>query len=98
MPNEGRSKLPQIIRQNENELLTQWVALQMAELASGGQRVDERHVRDDSRAFLTTLQDALQQSDGRDITGPAFVGAREYLDELTKRRLLEGFSPSEIAT
>lgn len=98
MPNEARSTLAHIIRQHERDLVNEWVNLQMAELGGSRQSVDEQQIREDSREFLTNLLSALDEGDPRDIGSKEFASSREYLTDLSKRRLLHGFSPSEVAT
>ena len=98
MSNEARTELAEILKQNESDLINEWVSLQLKELASSSHGLQERQVREESREFLASLRDALENSDGRYISSPEFGRVRENLEAICTSRLTQGFTPSEVAT
>jgi rsbT co-antagonist protein RsbR len=97
MSTDRPGKLAEIVKNREAELLNQWVQLQLGE-SSSGRTLDERQIREESRDFLKSLQDALQQSDGIYISSPEFSAVRAVLERISSARVSHGFSPSEAAT
>lgn len=98
MSTGGQSSLPLILKQNETDLLSEWVRLQLIELAGVRHGMEERHVREESKEFLNSLVEALQQGDGWQISSSAFSHVREILESICRARLDLGSSPSEVAT
>src|SRR4051794_17105548 len=71
--------------------------LQKQTLAGRGDRVSEAQLAANSKDFLHALSAALSRGAGADIeTGP-WSEVRELLGELGRRRVTQGFSPSETA-
>ena len=90
--------LADVIAKHEQDLLSEWTSLQMAELAAGRRSVDERQMREQSRNFLIAFKNALTVSDGQTIAGSEWNPVREVLEKVSSSRLTQGFTPSEVAT
>jgi rsbT co-antagonist protein RsbR len=98
MPQTGRSTLARIIGTHEQDLLTEWVSLQVAN-STGRRGLDERQIRDESREFLNNLRSVLENSDGQQtITSAEWSPVRDVLERVTSVRLNQGYTPSEVAT
>jgi rsbT co-antagonist protein RsbR len=91
------SRLADIVRKHEEEILTDWVKEQLAAITLRQDLMAEGDLREQSRALLGALRDALQR-DGRDITRPEWGAVRDVLSEVSRSRARQGFSPSETAT
>lgn len=89
------TKLPQVLRQRQSEILSDWVRQQM-HAATNGNVTRESEVEEQSRAFLAAVCDAI--GTGTDINGPAWASAREFLKELSQKRARQGFTPTQTAT
>ncbi len=89
--------LVDLIEQNEQELLTQWLHEQERSIArrSG---LGREEIERDSREFLRLLRETLRDEPAGDITGPAWRGVHDNLAQLSRSRAEAGFSPSETAT
>ncbi len=88
--------LVDLIEQNEQELLTQWLHEQERSIARRSGLGNEEIERD-SREFLRLLRETLRGEPG-DISGPAWRGIHDNLAQLSRSRAEAGFSPSETAT
>ena len=88
------SKIPEILRRSETELLDDWTA----EQKHLRDRVSEADIRSDSRRFLQLLQEAATRGDASDIDTDAFRELRKFLEEVSNTRASLGFSPTETAT
>src|SRR5690349_19659371 len=91
------SRLPEIIRSYQSEILTDWMRQQLALAASGSAVVKEADLREQSRAFLDGVREALQRSGSGDTSGPAWAPVRDFIGELSRSRARLGASPSETA-
>jgi rsbT co-antagonist protein RsbR len=92
------TRIHEILKKYSSELLTEWLGA----MTAGGVRRDalmkEAELREQCAEFLRLLTQATEQGNLTDITSPAFTGAREMLDRLSRSRSLQGFSPAETAT
>jgi rsbT co-antagonist protein RsbR len=89
--------LAKLLRRYEDDLLQEWVQhqLKMSALRPGMLRDNE--LREQSRQFLTVFREAVQDDEHGDITTPPWAQVREILADLSRRRVVQGFSPSETA-
>jgi rsbT co-antagonist protein RsbR len=83
---------------NEQEVLADWVKLQ---LASGSLRSDlmkETELREQSREFLSLFRAAAATGSANAGTGGEWSSVRDFLTAVSRSRALQGFSPTETAT
>jgi len=92
----GKSKISEILKNSQSQLLTDWLSEQMA----AGIRKDlikESILREECREFLELLSQAVQQGDGTDIHSFQWESVRDMLTSISRSRTQKGFSPSETA-
>ena len=82
---------------NEQEVLGDWVQLQLASATLRSDLMSERELREQSREFINLLRAALATG-GFSMTADAWASVREFLTTLSRSRAHQGFSPSETAT
>jgi rsbT co-antagonist protein RsbR len=92
-----KTRLPDIMARDQNDLLREWVRLQTDFLSSRRDRIPEARVRANCQDFLTALTDALARSSGTDIRTGEWASVRDFLAEFSRTRAAEGFTPSETA-
>jgi len=88
------SAFQDVIKSNEATILSGW----MTELAGSTRRSDLINGADLQRQaaeLLRLLVDAAQMSS--DVQSEAFVGTRDFLKEIAKSRMDQGFTPAETA-
>lgn len=93
----GKSRIPDILKNHEADLLTEWVK----ELVGAGQRTSrmkEAELREQCQTFLRLMQEATQGDNLTNIQAPEWDGVRDLLAEVSRTRSMQGFSPSETAT
>ncbi len=95
MAREGTSRIEEVIRKNEKEILDDWVTLQLGATTRRSDLISERDLRDESKAFLSVFTDAVQT--GIDEEGRQWEDVRGFLAQLSRTRATKGFSPSETA-
>jgi rsbT co-antagonist protein RsbR len=94
----GATRIPELLKKYEAELLADWVKEQATAVGQRAGRIKETELREQSATFLRALQQAAQSSNVTDIQSDAWATARDLLSDISRSRGLQGFSPSETAT
>ncbi|HET7563677.1 MAG TPA: STAS domain-containing protein [Gemmatimonadaceae bacterium] len=92
----ANGRIARVLEHHEQDLLSDWVAAQAKVLSAKGV-IPESELRSQSREFLTLLRRATAAADGN-LSDPAWHETREFLDDLSRSRARQGFTPSETAT
>jgi rsbT co-antagonist protein RsbR len=98
MTAHSASKLPDLLRQHEAEILDDWMRAQLAATTMRADLISPKELEDQSRNILRKLSEALQRGEMSDISGPSWAEVRELLEDLASTRTRQGFTPSETAT
>lgn len=85
-----------VIQKHEQQILEQWMSLQLSSAARRTALIKEKELREQSREFLQSFAAAAQQ-DGQNIETPGWKAAKDLLAGLSRSRSSQGFSPSETA-
>jgi rsbT co-antagonist protein RsbR len=86
-----------MLQQDEAAILDEWVANQRASNATRSELIDAAEMRQQSKTFIAALREALRLHADVDRTD-ALADVTHYLQELSRSRAYQGFSPSETAT
>jgi rsbT co-antagonist protein RsbR len=89
--------LAAVLRNHEEDLLREWISLQLAALGRRAGAADEKSLRTNSHDFLAAFSDAIQTDGSGNIQGSQWAPVREFLSSLASSRAKEGFTPSETA-
>jgi rsbT co-antagonist protein RsbR len=92
------SRLPELIRQHEKEILADWMKRQLAATTLRADLLKETDLHEQSRQFLGAVQAAAQHGDVREAAGEKWAGVRDLLGAISRSRAQQGFTPSETAT
>jgi rsbT co-antagonist protein RsbR len=82
---------------NEQELLAEWVQLQLGATSLRSDLLSDRELREQSREFINLLRAAIA-SGPYSATSDSWEPMREFLAGLSRARAHKGFSPAETAT
>jgi rsbT co-antagonist protein RsbR len=86
-----------ILKKHERDLLSEWVGeLKQAGSASDG-RMSEKELQDQAGRFLSLLQQAAQTAGIGDLEAPQWGPVRDFLDEVSRSRVQQGFSSEQTA-
>ena len=91
------SLITDLIGGQEQEILDQWVELQMGALNRRGGVLPAGELRDEAQRFLAAFRAASARGNLTDVEGPEWSEVREILGELSLSRARQGFSPTETA-
>jgi rsbT co-antagonist protein RsbR len=90
------SKVPALIKKHNNAVLSEWIGYQLSAATLRADLLKESELREQSRRFLDLFINASQQNHG-DIEAAAWKPAKDILNEISRSRAAQGFSPSETA-
>lgn len=97
--NRPASRLPAIVGQHQQEILTDWINRLLAASSDWrAGRVQEAQVRDESARFLDLVRRALSQGVEFDSRSAQWSDTRDFLSDLSRGRAAQGFTPSQVAT
>ena len=94
----GASKLPEILRRSESELLANWVKAQLSATSLRPDLMKEAELRQQSTELLRLLSAAAEGGGFQDFEGSAWLPIKEFLTSISASRARKGFSPTETAT
>jgi len=94
---EQQSKVAQLLRKNERDVLQQWLSYQISATTMRADLIKESDLREESRRFLR-LFTAVMQQNGDDENAGSWKSVKDMLGEVSRSRVAQGFSPSETAT
>lgn len=89
--------LAALFEQQQNQLLDTWMRLQQKSLQNRVDLITESELRSDSQNFLSTLRGKVP-GPASDLASSEWSSLREFLNDLSRRRATQGFTPSETAT
>src|SRR5262245_15849413 len=92
-----RTRLADIVREHEQEILGDWISRQKDSLATRRDLMNEAELQRQSREFLNSFVTGTEGGSD-DIHAPAWRSALELLSRISESRAIQGFSPSETAT
>jgi rsbT co-antagonist protein RsbR len=90
------SRIPDILRRRQSEILNDWMRQVMSTGALRGGAIREDELREQCRTFVSLLTDAAQ-SGAEDIMSPPWSAVREFLAGLARSRAAARQSSSETA-
>ena len=91
------TRLAEVIRQHESEILSEWVARQKDSIATRRDLMDESELLRQSRDFLNAFLTA-SESGSDDIHSQGWRPVLELIARICETRAIQGFSPTETAT
>jgi len=93
-----RAAIPEIVEHHAGDLLPEWVDRQLAAGTLRRDLMKEDELREQSRRFLELFRKSMQNGGAQDVNTPAWAETRALLEEISRSRARQGFSPSETAT
>jgi rsbT co-antagonist protein RsbR len=91
------TRIPEILKEHETDLLNDWVREQTKVLTSQRGRMSDADLREQSREFLSLFQQAAQQGDLSNLSDPAWRDVLELLRDVSASRARQGFTPTQTA-
>lgn len=92
------SQLSQLLSTQETKILADWIGQQLTSDMARTHMSSENELRSQSRHFLNAFRQALEGEEITDIHAPNWTEVRTLLEEISRERARQGFTPSETAT
>jgi rsbT co-antagonist protein RsbR len=93
-----KNSVAETLAKRRGEIQSQWSGELTASISGFGKgRVTAAELHEQARQFLELFHEATRKLKLDDITGDEWATVRGFLDDLTKRRVLAGFSADETA-
>jgi rsbT co-antagonist protein RsbR len=94
----GQKSLSVFIRERKNDIETQWIEeLKTMSATSAKGRISPADLSRQASQFLQAMTAALEVKNSTQISGPEWEDARGFLEDLSRQRVLAGFSSDETA-
>ena len=93
-----QTRIPEILKTYEADLLTEWVREQVPFLNAQRGRISEADLREQSREFLSLFQRASQTGDLNNIQGTAWRDVLDMLTGVSASRAKQGYTPVQTAS
>ena len=90
--------IAQVLTRYEQELLPEWVDLQLEAVTLRRDLMNDGELREQSKQFLGALAKGAASDGKLDVNSAEWADVREFLNELSRRRARQGFTPSETAS
>jgi rsbT co-antagonist protein RsbR len=98
MKKEVGTVLPTLIAKHRDKLLADWLRRQRLIVKATSGQISEAELDGQSQRFLDTAGKAAQSGQLERVEGDEWAATRSVLDEVSRDRAIQGFSPSETAT
>ena len=97
MAKAGTALLAEILRRDQQSILSEWSRLQLDSISTRRELMSEAELGQQSRDFLSAFTIAAGTDERFDANGPVWVPVREFLARISESRARQGFSPRETA-
>ena len=98
MTPSGTSRLPQLLKTHEGQILRDWLQLQLDSPSSRRDLIGEADLQRQSRDFLAAFVGAAEAHGMGNVQGAGWGQVRDMLAGISADRAQHGFSPAETAT
>jgi rsbT co-antagonist protein RsbR len=93
----SKNTLASLLRSRRPQIFTQWTR-ELEQMASRKGRISAADLQTQANEFLDLLTATMQTQGTRDLHAPGWEPLRVYLEDLSRQRVLAGFSSDETAT
>jgi len=90
-------EIAELLRKHESEILSQWLN-DLSASTRRGDLMSEKDVKSQASQLLKSVTAAVQLGSGFDPRAAQWKPVTELLDEVSRSRAVQGYSPSETAT
>jgi len=95
---ERHLAISDLIAKDEPGILRDWIDSQVSTGTSRPDLIDSNELREQSRRLLQVMRKGLANGAGGDLKDASWTETRELLQDFSRARARQGFSPSETAT
>jgi rsbT co-antagonist protein RsbR len=93
-----QESIASVIAKNETLILKEWIRQQLGALTMRRDLISDKDLEQESSSFLKLFVQSFAKGNVEKIESSDWSRVRDYLDDLSRSRARQGFSPSETAT
>jgi rsbT co-antagonist protein RsbR len=93
-----KTRIPEVLERFEAEILAEWIKEQLAATTQRPDLMKESELHAQSTKFLRLLRDAIAGNDFVNLQQPSWRLVLEFISEVSRSRVIQGFTPTETAT
>jgi rsbT co-antagonist protein RsbR len=95
---ERSTRIPEILRKHEAEVLRHWMRLQLEAITRRRDLISDQELQAQSQEFLGLLAAAVQSGGFAEVQrGAEWAPVRDMLSSISRSRGIQGFTPTETA-
>jgi rsbT co-antagonist protein RsbR len=94
----SKTRIPEVLDRFEAEILAEWIKEQLAATTQRPDLMKESELNAQSTKFLKLFRDAIAGDNFVDIQRANWAPVRDFVGEVSRSRVIQGFTPSETAT
>ncbi len=94
----SKTRIPEVLELYEAEILAEWIKEQLAATTQRPDLMKESELNAQSTRFLKLFRDAIAGDNFVDIQRSNWAPVRDFVGEVSRSRVIQGFTPSETAT
>ena len=98
MADQDASIIPRVLAEDEAALLADWIKSQKLSGSLRSGQISEQELTEISRRFLAAFRSGASSGQFSDIGSASWDQTRGVLEDLSRSRAAQGFTPSETAT
>ena len=87
-----------VLKKHERDLLSDWVRELKAGASGADGRLSEKELHGQAENFLKLVRQAAAAGEMDDVSGEPWKPVREFLEDITRSRVAQGFSSDQTAT
>ncbi|MEP6886860.1 MAG: RsbRD N-terminal domain-containing protein [Nitrospirales bacterium] len=92
-----KSRLPDILKSHESDLLKDWLKRQLSDTTLRSDLMKESELREQSTQFLRLFREATESGNLTDLSGAQWTPVKGLLSEISESRARQGFRTAETA-
>ena len=98
MPSAASPRVSNLIAKHSKALLDEWLTHQHQSTVTRSNLLSDAELAEQSKRFLAAVETGVESGNVDDTTADAWSDARELLQEISRSRAMQGFSPTETAS
>jgi rsbT co-antagonist protein RsbR len=91
------SRIADVLKKHEPEILASW-SQNMPATTRRAELIGDAEFREQTAQFIRLLQENAQSGEFSKISDTRWAGMRDFLGQMTRTRVQQGFTPSQVAT
>lgn len=95
---KSQTQTADILKKYEDDLVNEWIKELKASGSAKEGRISEGELYSQAKEFIELLQKATQSGDASNTGSPEWSAIKQFLDGITRSRVLQGFTSDETAT